>query len=97
MKNGCCIIKAKTELLIRNGANPSVRNDNSETPAHNAAKAGNLDALKVLVEKGGLSGILMGNLQSREPKPHRQNSRKRHRFASPGSKSYVSSMQVRIF
>ena len=51
----------KSELLIGIGANPSVRNDMSETPSHYAAKAGNLETLKLLVEKGGLSGILMGN------------------------------------
>ena len=74
--------KAKTELLLNQGANLSVRNDFMETPAHrylltivwtliqivfrklcvdfSAAKSGNLETLKLLVENGGLSGILMG-------------------------------------
>ena len=47
-----CIFRAKVELLIRNGANPLVRNDACETPAHNAAIAGNLETLKLLVDKG---------------------------------------------
>lgn len=47
-----CIFRAKVELLIRNGANPLVRNDACETPAHNAAVAGNLETLKLLVDKG---------------------------------------------
>ena len=38
--------RAKSELLIRNGANPWVRNDMSETPSHCAAKSGNLETLK---------------------------------------------------
>ena len=52
--------KAKAEILLNHGANPSVRNDFHETPAHSAAKAGNLETLKLMVEHGGLSGILMG-------------------------------------
>ena len=35
--------KAKAEILLNHGANPSVRNDFHETPAHSAAKAGNLE------------------------------------------------------
>ena len=45
---------------MNHGANPSVRNDFFETPAHSAAKSGNLETLKLMVEHGGLSGILMG-------------------------------------
>lgn len=50
----------KVEHLMGLGSNPSARNDFGETPAHMAAKAGNLDSLKFLVDNGGLSGILMG-------------------------------------
>jgi hypothetical protein len=56
----------KAKILIEYGANPSVMNDQDDTPAHKAARAGNLETLKLLVEKGGLSGILMGNSQSQK-------------------------------
>ena len=58
----------KIELLIDSGANPSVKNNAAETPSHNAAKSGNLEALKLLVERGGLSGLLMGNCLPKEQK-----------------------------
>ena len=38
-------------LIVQGGANPSVKNDFDDTPAHKAAQAGNLDTLKYLVEK----------------------------------------------
>ena len=46
------------DLLLNHGANPSIKNSRNETPAHSAARAGNLNILKFLVENGGLHGIL---------------------------------------
>ena len=46
------------DLLLTLGANPSIKNAKSETPAHAAARVGNLEILKFLVENGGLHGIL---------------------------------------
>ena len=46
------------DLLLNLGANPSIKNLKNETPAHTAARAGNLQILKFLVENGGLHGIL---------------------------------------
>ena len=46
------------DLLLTLGANPSIKNARSETPAHAAARVGNLEILKYLVENGGLHGIL---------------------------------------
>ena len=66
--------KAKASLLLKQGANPSVKNDSYETPAHYAAKSGNLETLRLLVEKGGLSGILMG-YGAQGPKRSRPSSR----------------------
>ena len=40
------------EVLLSHGANPGLKNANAETPAHAAARAGNLSMLKFLVEKG---------------------------------------------
>ncbi len=45
-------------LLLQYGANPSSLNNQLETPSHCAARAGNLATLKLLVEKGGLGGVL---------------------------------------
>ena len=46
------------ELLLAYGANPSSKNARLETPAHSAARAGNLAILKFLVKRGSLNGIL---------------------------------------
>ena len=46
------------DLLLSLGSNPSIKNLKNETPAHTAARAGNLKILKFLVENGGLHGIL---------------------------------------
>ena len=46
------IITQIAEVLLAHGANPSLKNANYETPAHAAARAGNLAMLKFLVEKG---------------------------------------------
>ena len=46
------------DLLLTLGANPSIKNARSETPANVAARTGNLEILKFLVENGGLHGIL---------------------------------------
>ena len=46
------------DLLLNVGANPSIKNSKSETPAHTACRTGNLEILKFLVENGGLHGIL---------------------------------------
>jgi hypothetical protein len=46
------------DLLLNVGANASIKNSRSETPAHTACRAGNLEILKFLVENGGLHGIL---------------------------------------
>ena len=90
-----CFYRAKTELLINNGANPLQRNDSCETPAHNAAIAGNLETLKLLVDKGGLSGILMGNLQSSKEMKFRGGSRQNSRKGVWTTKSAnPSSVQV---
>ena len=42
------------DTLLNLGANPAVKNDRNETPAHTAARAGNLEILKYLVDNGGL-------------------------------------------
>ena len=46
------------DLLLTYGANPSIQNLKNETPAHTAARTGNLPILKYLIENGGLHGIL---------------------------------------
>ena len=90
--------RAKTEVLIQNGANPLVRNDICETPAHNAAIAGNLETLKLLVDKGGLSGILMGNLQNSREMKFKANSRQNSRKGIWTTKSPpASSVQVNMY
>ena len=92
------IFRAKTELLINNGANPLQRNDTCETPAHNAAITGNLETLKLLVDKGGLSGILMGNVQSSKEMKFRGGSRQNSRKGVWTTKSAPpSSVQVSNF
>ncbi len=45
-------------LLLDYGANPAGLNNQLDTPAHCAARAGNLNTLKLLVDKGGLTGLL---------------------------------------
>ena len=86
--------KAKTAFLLKQGSNPSVKNDSFETAAHYAAKSGNLETLRLLVEKGGLSGILMGY---GDGKGHHKRSRPSSRNSRwpTRSRSYYSSHMVR--
>lgn len=46
------------KLLLDFGANPAVLNDANEMPIHHAARHGNVKTMKLLVDRGGLSGIL---------------------------------------
>ena len=47
-----------SRLLLDFGANPCSLNNRLESPVHCAAKAGHVDTLRLLIDGGGLSGIL---------------------------------------
>lgn len=67
-------LKFNLRLLLDYGANPSGLNNQLETPSHSAARAGNLNALKILVDRGGLNGLLSHRRQPSQSLPASTNS-----------------------
>ena len=68
------------QILLKYKANPSSLNHNYETPIHCAAQAGNLSTLKLLVERGGLFGLIqqINRKKSRQAQSFSGTRRRRH-------------------
>ncbi|TRY70665.1 hypothetical protein TCAL_09681 [Tigriopus californicus] len=74
-----------TRMLLEYGANPCSLNSKAETPVHCAARIGNLDTLKLLVDRGGLSGILNHMIRGNS-KYGKESKRRRHASSSRKSR-----------